>query len=530
VSKRVLSVALVLGLMTLVACGSNTPSAQAVKTRFVPQTVDFLDDVGRGASIALDKDQNPHIAYIGLIPPPQPGVIPPARPSTAPALPAVLIATQANGIFNQGFVAQTDITTSKPVPVPVTTDSTTGIAINDAGAMDVVWNQFGSKPGVYFATAPNGAAPFGDPIQVTASSATSPAVTTDAKGNPVVVFVTTNASGAPVVDQATLDSNGKSFTITQIDLLTACQGTCPAASVAAAVGPNGPVVAFNDPGTGDVDMAEQSGTGWTVHQVEKGVGAYGVSIAPGASGRVLVGYLTDSDARVASGSSPFTTWTNSHSPSFSGGRVVAGDATSVSQANGTTYLAYTDPADGTIRLDQARGTGSLAQISTPGTANGLFPALAVTNHNHVQLAWYNSLDQDLLLGLYPETLGALALPPSPIPYTPPGGGPSGTCGKGTVEVIAPVGAAGAGFKTPSVTATSGDFQLCFNNEDAGVTHNVAIFKDQAAATSGAPALASDTPFAGPKLDTFSVKGLSPGSYYFHCDVHPGTMTGTLTVK
>jgi plastocyanin len=515
----------------LAACGSNVPNAQPVKTTFVPQTVDFLDDVGRGASIALDKDQNPHIAYIGLIPPPQPGVIPPARPSTAPALPAVLIATQANGIFTQGFVAQTDITSAKAVPVPVTTDSTTGIAINANGAMDVVWNQFGSKAGVYFATAPNGQAPFGDPVRVTASEATSPAVTTDAKGNPVVAFVTTNASGVPVVDEGTLDASGKSFSISQIDLLSACEGICTAANVAAAATPAGPVVAFNDPGTGDVFMAEQSATGWTMHQVAKNVDGYGVSIAPGSGGSVLVGYLTDTDARVATGSAPFTNWVMSQSAAFDiEGRQVAGAGTSVAQANGTTSLAYTDPDDGSIALDQAKGTGSLARISTPGTANGLFPGLAVTNHNHVQLAWYNSVDQDLLLGLYPEKLGAIALPASPIPYTPPGGGSSGQCAKGTVEVIAPIGAGGAGFQTTKVTATSGDFQLCFNNEDAGVTHNVAVFKDEAAATSGAPALASDTPFAGPKLDTFPVKGLSPGSYYFHCDVHPTTMTGTLTVK
>jgi plastocyanin len=208
---------------------------------------------------------------------------------------------------------------------------------------------------------------------------------------------------------------------------------------------------------------------------------------------------------------------------------VAGAGTSVAQANGTTSLAYTDPDDGSIALDQAKGTGSLARISTPGTANGLFPALAVTNHNHVQLAWYNSVDQDLLLGLYPEQLGAIALPPSPIPYTPPGGGSSGTCPKSTVEITAPIGAAGSGYTTTSVQATSGDFTVCFNNEDT-IAHNVAIFKDKATADSGGAPLASDPLFSGPKINTFQVKGLAPGQYYFHCDAHPPTMFGTLTVK
>ncbi|HEY7280493.1 MAG TPA: cupredoxin domain-containing protein, partial [Actinomycetota bacterium] len=340
----------------------------------------------------------------------------------------------------------------------------------------------------------------------------------------------TNASGAPVVEEATLDSSGKKFVVGQIDLLTVCDGICTPASVAAGAGPNGPVVAFNDPGTGSVVMAEQSGKQWTLHEIEKGVDAYGVSIGPGAGGSVLVGYLTDTDARVAGAVSPFTTWSTSHSTAFDiEGRQVAGAGTSLAQANGTTYLAYTDP-DGTVALDRAKGTGSLSRIATPGTSNGLFPALAITNSNHVQLAWYNSVDQDLLLGLYPEQLGAIALPASPTPYTPPGGGSAGQCPKNTVEIVAPVGAGGSGFSTPKVSASSGTFTICFNNQDPSAPHDVQVFKSEADANSGATPLAADEPFTGPKIGNIDVKGLAPGSYYFHCSVHPQFMTGTLTVK
>jgi plastocyanin len=35
---------------------------------------------------------------------------------------------------------------------------------------------------------------------------------------------------------------------------------------------------------------------------------------------------------------------------------------------------------------------------------------------------------------------------------------------------------------------------------------------------------------GPKTDTLNFGPLDAGTYYYHCDVHPATMFGTLTVQ
>ena len=37
-------------------------------------------------------------------------------------------------------------------------------------------------------------------------------------------------------------------------------------------------------------------------------------------------------------------------------------------------------------------------------------------------------------------------------------------------------------------------------------------------------------FQGPKVETLRVSALRPGIYAFHCEVHPGQMSGTFVVK
>jgi plastocyanin len=527
VSSRVLSIALVLGFV-LAACSSSRPSANEVSTSFVPQTVDFLDNVGQGVSIALDKDGNPQMAYIGQIQLPKAGVIPPAHPASAPALPAVLTASQSDGIFRHGFVAQTDISSQTPVKVPVDSSSTTGIAIGPTGALDVVWSEF---DGVFFASAPNEQAPFGDPVSVAPVFGSSPAVAVDSEGTAWVAFVATDDSGNSSVQVASFGSKDEKFGEPEtVASYAKCDG-CPARSVAIVATDAGPVVAYADPVAGSVSVATRSGTTWTAHQVQRAANAGAVSMASGSGGSLLVAFRTPGDARLATATDLGSSWSVTTIARFASSRTPGtGDTTSVGQGKDSTYVAYTNPADKSVGLSSRKGSDPFRRIATPGTEGGQYPALAVTPDGHVNLAWYDSVAQDLELGLYPESLGQLALPPSPTPFVQPGAGAGPGCAKTTVAIIAPIGASGAGFQTTAVTAKSGTFQLCFDNEDVGVTHNVEIFKTKADADAGQPPLASDTPFAGPKLDTFNVSGLAPGDYFFHCIVHPGPMTGTLTVS
>jgi len=68
------------------------------------------------------------------------------------------------------------------------------------------------------------------------------------------------------------------------------------------------------------------------------------------------------------------------------------------------------------------------------------------------------------------------------------------------------------------------FALAFDNEDGGVQHNVAIYRDSSAADS----LFVGDLVTGTVTETYDVPALEAGSYYYRCDVHP-QMDGTLEV-
>jgi plastocyanin len=66
--------------------------------------------------------------------------------------------------------------------------------------------------------------------------------------------------------------------------------------------------------------------------------------------------------------------------------------------------------------------------------------------------------------------------------------------------------------------------LHFENKDAGVSHNIAIYTDSSLGTN----LFRGQISIGPASIDYSIPALKPGTYYFHCDVHP-TMQGSVTV-
>src|ERR671931_36503 len=71
------------------------------------------------------------------------------------------------------------------------------------------------------------------------------------------------------------------------------------------------------------------------------------------------------------------------------------------------------------------------------------------------------------------------------------------------------------------------FTLTFNNQDAGVPHNVVIFKGKDATS---PVAFRGQLFPGPATQRYQVSALPAGRYFYHCDAHPDAMTGTLVVK
>jgi plastocyanin len=84
------------------------------------------------------------------------------------------------------------------------------------------------------------------------------------------------------------------------------------------------------------------------------------------------------------------------------------------------------------------------------------------------------------------------------------------------------------FAPRSVVASAGaQVTVTFDNQDAGVLHNIQFFANR----NRTGELGKTEISAGPAQHTVSFTApAAPGSYPFICDVHPDTMTGTLTVR
>jgi len=99
-------------------------------------------------------------------------------------------------------------------------------------------------------------------------------------------------------------------------------------------------------------------------------------------------------------------------------------------------------------------------------------------------------------------------------------------------LVAPEGAVQKGFETSAgdpaetVTVEAGSpIDLEFDNQDPATGHNVQIFDgpDDTAAS-----LFDGEVITGPAKTTYTVPALPDGDYFFHCKIHPTTMTGTIT--
>lgn len=105
----------------------------------------------------------------------------------------------------------------------------------------------------------------------------------------------------------------------------------------------------------------------------------------------------------------------------------------------------------------------------------------------------------------------------------PAPSPTGTGGPAPTEVE--ITASGIQFDLQEFTlAADTQTTIAFDNQDASVPHNVAIYpsRDQ---TTAEQALFQGEIFNGVETREYSVPPIPAGSYYFRCDVHPN-MEGT----
>jgi len=84
------------------------------------------------------------------------------------------------------------------------------------------------------------------------------------------------------------------------------------------------------------------------------------------------------------------------------------------------------------------------------------------------------------------------------------------------------------FDTQTITVPAGaKVTINFNNKDAGIPHNFALYTDSSASTT----LFRGNTITGAGTTTYTFTApTKAGTYFFRCDVHPTTMTGSFVVQ
>jgi plastocyanin len=102
---------------------------------------------------------------------------------------------------------------------------------------------------------------------------------------------------------------------------------------------------------------------------------------------------------------------------------------------------------------------------------------------------------------------------------------SGGLGDAEPGQAIPITAEGLAFDTAELSLPSGaPSVIAFDNRDQGTPHNVSIYTEQ-----GGDQLFGGEIIPGPEQIDYDIPPQEPGEYFFQCDVHPTTMTGTVTV-
>jgi hypothetical protein len=296
-----------------------------------------------------------------------------------------------------------------------------------------------------------------------------------------------------------------------------------------AVTPDGPLVVFVDGSTRALMAARLDGETWSTESIESSVTPSGASLAIGSDGTPWVSYyVAGGTVNLATTSGAGWTVAKVADAEPSDGLGNDADTTGVAVDDaGTVSVAWFDHTLNAVVLASGQGAGSLKTVETPGTEGGRFPSLAVTaDGSRIFLAWYDVETQDLLVGIREKVSDVLVAQPSPTPEVSSPPPPSEACPKKSIPLVAPVGALSSGFAETELTAPADtDFTICFDNQDGGVQHNVDVLVEQ-----DGDSIVAGNVIAGPAQEPVEVPAQPAGSYFYQCDVHPTTMTGTLTVK
>jgi plastocyanin len=121
----------------------------------------------------------------------------------------------------------------------------------------------------------------------------------------------------------------------------------------------------------------------------------------------------------------------------------------------------------------------------------------------------------------PAATGAISTPSPDITATP--AAVETQSNAGTILDLVGVGST---FDVTELEAPAGPITIKFDNKDAGVVHNVAVYPGDDASQD--PIAATELE-SGPIVQELTLT-LDAGEYFYQCDAHPTTMKGTLEVS
>ncbi len=527
--KKLVRLAFVLALIAAACSEPPTPSVDVgTGVRFLPAVADSMNDAGRFSSVVTNEAGLPVVAYFGFEEVPEEGEVVAPRPVGAPSLPGVFMATVSEeGFWTRGAIAiaeeipNVDVAFNpafEPSVSRLSPENVTGLdLVADGDTYHAVW---GSAGGVFYATGSL------DPATTTAAEATlvssvpgglGPSIGV-VGGEPWIAFQTsTSANGT--VQLAVPD--GERWQVDTVADAPGCD-TCTtaviplgaSAAVAYSAGGNGVSVATND-GENAWQSFEVSTAG--------GQGLDGVAIGSD----IGLTYYEDGQVTVATGT-PGSVQSNAAGEVAEGSESAEGAGTSIAAASdGAVVVAWHDTE---ASVPFAIGEpGSFEPVDTAGsTEGGAYPTVAVNADGSASfLSWYDTEEQDLLIGGYGEFEDVPFAAPSPVPTgraAETSAPPSEECAPvegGTVTVVAE----GVAFtEGDCIEAPAGEpFTIAFDNRDADTDHNVQIFGGPD--PEGEPLVEGEI-ITGPDQIDYDVPALDPGEFAFNCVVHP-TMTGTV---
>lgn len=110
----------------------------------------------------------------------------------------------------------------------------------------------------------------------------------------------------------------------------------------------------------------------------------------------------------------------------------------------------------------------------------------------------------------------------------PSGEPSPTPEPAQPSTTLEIAARNVMFTKDTLVGVAGqELTVTFDNNDNGTPHNIVFFSSPDGPSGDRIA---ESPIASNTTQTVTIPPLEPGQYFFHCDVHPTTMTGTLIVQ